>query len=351
MIARIAVVGAGLFGISVALKLGQNYSVDLYEKENDLLTGASGINQFRLHRGYHYPRSRETVTSSLESQKSFMREYGESVIEGIGNYYCVASKNSLITASDYLSFCNTNDLKISKAKLDLVRKDSIDICLRVKENLIDPKKLRAICVEKLRNSNVNLLLSHKADKRILKKYDFVIICTYANINSLLGKTKQNNYQFELCEKIVVSLPDQFRNKSIVILDGPFMCIDPYGSTGLFLMGNVVHAIHQANIGKYPLINNKYKNLLNKGIIKNPEITNFSEFIRSTKVFIPLISKAKHIGSMFTIRTVLPNKESTDERPTIVREINMKTFTVFSGKLVSCINAADEVSKMIANNNP
>ena len=50
--------------------------------------------------------------------------------------------------------------------------------------------------------------------------------------------------------------------------------------------------------------------------------------------------------MFTFRTVLPHKEKTDERPTVVTRINPKTVTVFSGKIGNCVEAADEVLKMI-----
>ena len=69
-------------------------------------------------------------------------------------------------------------------------------------------------------------------------------------------------------------------------------------------------------------------------------------MESTEVFIPDIKEAKYVGSMFTVRTVLPNKEKTDERPTIIRKVDNKTFTVFSGKLVSCMTAAAEVEKLI-----
>ena len=54
------------------------------------------------------------------------------------------------------------------------------------------------------------------------------------------------------------------------MDGPFMCIDPLPNTDYHLLCNVVHEIHQTNIGKYPTIDKKYIPLLNKGIVKNPE---------------------------------------------------------------------------------
>src|SRR3972149_9221031 len=101
---KIAVVGAGLFGIIIANKLAQIGKVDLYEKENDILSAASGINQFRLHRGYHYPRSPQTVISSLKSEKSFAQEYRPAIMANTENYYCIAKEKSMTSWKKYLNF-------------------------------------------------------------------------------------------------------------------------------------------------------------------------------------------------------------------------------------------------------
>ena len=72
---NIAVVGGGIFGVTTAVKLAKSgHKVDLFEKENDILQAASGINQYRLHRGHHYPRSKETTLSSLNTEPKFRKE-------------------------------------------------------------------------------------------------------------------------------------------------------------------------------------------------------------------------------------------------------------------------------------
>jgi hypothetical protein len=130
------------------------------------------------------------------------------------------------------------------------------------------------------------------------------------------------------------------------MDGPFMCIDPYGDTGLHVMGNVIHAIHSTNVGKFPEYNSKFDELLNKGIVKNPPITNIDKFIESAKKFFMDIDKSEHIGSMFTFRTVLPNREKDDARPTLVEKIDDNMFSIFSGKMGTCVNAAEEILEYI-----
>jgi hypothetical protein len=345
---KIAVIGAGIFGISAAIHLGKNHDIDLYEKNKDILQAASGINQYRAHRGYHYPRSRKTVLSCLKGEKSFRQEYPEAMIDDVDHFYCIAKKHSFINSKKFLDFCKKFDLEFEKIKIDTVDKKTVELCIKGKEALIDPIELKKMCFEKLKENNINLLLNTKATKQIFDQYDHVVICTYAMTNELLDDFPefQQDYQYELCEKIVVKLPKSFENKSIVIMDGPFMCLDPYGRSGNFLLGNVTHAIHTTNIGKYPIIEPQYENLLNNGVIKNPPMTRFKEFIDSGKHFFPELKKAKYIGSMFTIRTVLPFKDKTDERPTLVKKVSDKIFTVYSGKFISSVEAAKDLQKLI-----
>ncbi len=347
---KIAVIGAGIFGITTAIRLSQNHDVDLFEQKDDILPGASSINQFRLHRGYHYPRSDETADAAIASEPLFRLEYFEALINDAENYYCIAKEGSKTTAEDFIKFCERHKLFYQIEDCPVVNKEKVSVTIRAKESLIDPIKLKEVCWRKIKESRVNLKLKSKATKEILDHYDKVIIATYATLNELLEDypEKHLDYQYELCEKIVVELPNEFDNKAIVILDGEFMCIDPFGSTGMFLMGNVVHAIHQANIGKFPIFDSKFNGLLNNGIIKNPPVTNFKKFIETTAEYFPLVKHAKHFGSMYTFRTVLPYKDKTDERPTLVRQINDKIITIFSGKIVTCVEAAEEVNLLIEN---
>ena len=203
----------------------------------------------------------------------------------------------------------------------------------------------------MKKYKVSVKLNREVKYEELGGYDLIIIATYASNNFLLEKfpKAQKTYQFELIEKLVLKLPEKFKNISFVVQDGPFTCIDPFGRTGLTLMGNVVHAIHTHNIGKYPVVPDEFREVLNKGVIKNPKKTNLKKFLDAAEKFFPGIAKeAEHIGSMFTFRTVLPYREHDDARPTIVEQIDDKTISVFSGKIPTCIDAANQVLNL-ANN--
>jgi hypothetical protein len=59
-----------------------------------------------------------------------------------------------------------------------------------------------------------------------------------------------------------------------------------------------------------------------------------------------MDKVKHIGSMFTIRTVLPNKDKDDARPTLVEKPTDKVFNLFSGKIGTCVSSAEELLEYV-----
>ena len=348
---RIAVIGAGIFGITAAWKLAsQGNEVDLYEREKEILQAASGINQYRLHVGYHYPRSDETALDSQRGSKVFEKEYGGCIIKNTENYYCISKKDSQTSKEEFLKFCKKHNLPSVEKDCPVVKKDLISLSIKAEESLFDIEKLRKICKEKLNYNKVNIIFK-EVDIDSLNNYDFIVHALYANRNHpFKNKPKlQKDLQFELCEKPVVKLPNIYKNQSVVILDGAFMCIDPLGETGYHVMGNVVHAIHKTNIGKSPEIPEEFKLLLNKGIIKNPKITNIKKFFDSAKDYFIDINQAIHIGSMYTIRTVLPKREHDDARPTIVQKISNREFSIFSGKIGTCVLAAnilgDEIAKL------
>ena len=351
---KIAVIGGGIYGVTAAIRLaGRGHQVELFEKHNDLLQVASGINQYRLHRGYHYPRSAETIISSREAEPLFRAEYSEAVVDQNDHYYAIAADKSLISGEDYLATLKCHGLEHEIVPLDLINPASVQLVIKVKESLFDPSRLRALAWQRLGKTGVKIHTNTVASLDLVSDHDYVINCTYATLNTMLAHLpeSQRNYQFELCEKPVVRFPREFQKKSIVIMDGPFTCIDPVGEGLLHVIGNVVHAIHATNIGKHPEIPKVFRGVLNQGVVIKPPVTNFSKFIESAEYFMPAVKKAEYIGSMFTIRTVLPHVDKTDTRPTLVDQIDDRIINVFSGKIGNCVTAADRVVEIVENRVP
>lgn len=342
----VAVVGAGIFGVTTALKLDRaGLKVTLFDKNTDILQNASGINQYRVHRGYHYPRSKDTAISAKEGTLTFLEEY-DCLSKASEHYYCIASERSLIDADQYVDFLDKVQLEYEVVTPSSISTSGIDLAIKAQENLFNPYKLKELCLNKISESNIKLRLGKAYTKSNNTQYDYVVNCTYSLLNSVLDKKDQQDYQYEVCEKPVLKLSSKYRGKSIVIMDGPFTCIDPLGDTEYHVMGSVVHAIHHTNVGKKPIIPSNLRPMLNKGIVTNPEVTNVEKFLDSASVFFPEIKEAQHIGSMFTVRTVLPSRDHDDARPSIVKKHSDKLYSLFSGKISTCVDSAEELVKYI-----
>lgn len=278
----------------------------------------------------------------------FIQQYGQAITD-TENYYAISNIHSLTTRSEYITFMEKCNLNYKETSLDILKTNMLDIIISVKEKLFDHRVVAQICKTQLINNNVVVYLNTSFNRSQSDNYDIVIIATYTNLNQMLLPEQYLKFQFELCEKPVIQLPEKYKNKSVVIMDGPFMCIDPLGNTPYHVMGNVVHAIHHCNIGYFPYIPFEYETLLNRGIIKIPPITNFDKFIQSAQAYFHDIEEAIHIGSMYTVRTVLPYQEQNDARPTNIIPIDKKHMIVFSGKIPTCVSVASDINNMIYSN--
>lgn len=344
---KIAVVGAGLFGLDCALRLCKSHDVHVFEKEDDILMGATNVNQRRIHEGFHYPRSSKTVLELQNSLEEFYKTYRSCIDRAHEHYYLIAKENSFVTPDQYLEFCDNHELKYDLSHLSIVNEDKIGLTIKVNEGLLNITKLRNFFYEKIKDTNIKLNLGSEFLSREIENFDLVINCTYSNINNLLSISDRKNYQFELCEKMIVRLPDHFKNKSIVVMDGPFFCLDPYEDTGCHLVGHVRHAIHLTNVGHD--INRKeyseYLKYFKEQISSFPLLTRKNLIFEDIKQYFKFNEPIVYIGSMFITRAVLPNVENTDERPTIVSRTG-KIISVFSGKLATCVQASKQVEEEI-----
>ena len=75
-------------------------------------------------------------------------------------------------------------------------------------------------------------------------YDYIFVCNYyeknKNLNNLNIKNL-NNFEYELIEKQVIQLPKKYKNFSYVIIDGKFLCLDPYLGTNYHLLSHVKYS--------------------------------------------------------------------------------------------------------------
>ena len=77
------------FGCTYIVK---KHNVTIFDKNDEILSGASKKNQLRFHKGYHYPRSIKTLSEIKEFSGLFLNFFGKNVIGSTINYYGVAKK-------------------------------------------------------------------------------------------------------------------------------------------------------------------------------------------------------------------------------------------------------------------
>ncbi|MGW1835142.1 NAD(P)/FAD-dependent oxidoreductase [Streptomyces sp. NPDC002067] len=347
---RVAVVGGGIFGATAAVELARRgHSVVLFERSDTLLSSASRANQRRLHRGYHYPRGMDTVEAVLRAFGAFQAEYGAALHHGSAHYVALSRRDSLVTAERYLAFCDSVGLPYREEYPPFLRKSSVEVSLRIAEAHIDIAGLRRLCAAKLAAEGVEVRLRTRADRGLLRGFDHVVLATYSSLNDLHPGPLSTapRYQFEVCEKPLVALPDMYLGHSLVVMDGPFMCLDQVAGARHFLLGNVDHAIHATTVGRHPLIPAPLMRYVDAGLIRRPRVTRFPAFQRFAHEFVTGFDEARHLGSYFTVRAVLPHVETTDDRPTLVRRLDDRTVALFGGKIATCVDSAHQVAALLS----
>ena len=132
---KIAIIGSGFYGCSLAITLSKKNKVDLYEKEQNIFNGASSCNQFRYHSGYHYPRSQKTVNEINKSKKDFVSFFSNGVFKKTKNFYAIANK-SKVNFKKYSKFLKKNKLYFKQVNI-LSDVSTIEKSIIVKEKILD----------------------------------------------------------------------------------------------------------------------------------------------------------------------------------------------------------------------
>lgn len=337
----VAVVGAGIYGSTIAIKLAKSgINVDLYDKIG-ILGGASSINQFRVHSGYHYPRSDETIEEVISSRSEFMEEYSQAIVGGIKNYYAMPHIGSRVTSEYYEDTMKRFGLQLDDVRLDWVDYSFISKTWLVDESIYCPKILKKLLQNEIESLNINFLRTvfHPS---LEDRYENVIYANYGIGNT--AKALFSNVKYQLAEKIKIYLPSTIQKVSLVVVDGPFTAFDPLGNSGFSQFGSAKYTNHwETNC--YPFeVPCEYSDLINTPQYIKTDLTNFPFMLDEAAHVTQLAKEAKYMGSKFTIRVVEDDPES-DKRVLYVKKLD-KNIYVFSGKVVGAIKAAKIVQDMI-----
>ena len=343
---KIAVIGSGVFGSIVAIVLAKKHQIDLYEIKKDILNNASKFNQFRFHLGFHYPRSSITIKDISNSYKIFKKFFPKKIFGRTKNYYAIANIGSKTSYKKYLSILNKKKLKYKIIKN--IKFPHTSNLILTGEKILNYFNFKKIIQREIVKKKINLFINQTLSKKKINFYDKIILCGYSNNNQILRKlgiTDLQKYKYELIEKIIIKLPKEYKNKSYVILDGKFVCVDPYLGTKYHLLSDVKYSKIETVKRYFPVFKSNKKKYANKGMIKNLKKSNFLKFIKHSSKFLPFLKNAKYIGSFYTIRTLKMNVEKTDERTGYIKQHTNKIISVFSSKWNVSVNVGNKISKL------
>lgn len=358
---NVAVIGCGIFGAEIALKASAyGLSVKVLEARSDVLFGASMNNQNRLHLGFHYPRDLETGRQSIRGFDAFRQNYAECIRSDFLNAYFIANSGSLTTPASYLQFCDELGVPFQKidAKNFSVAIRGADTGILCEEVVYDCAILRELVKQKLRQKHVEVSLGERVTKlsRHGGRYrlethakstifaDVVINASYADINRLtegIGHVVDENlYEYTAVPIIKIDMP----RVGVTIMDGPFMTVLPHGKSENFLLYNVAQSVVASSVDRR--MDSRWLSPETAPFSGTDKSAFFRKMVRMCSEYMPSLKNAELVGFLEGPRMVLPKKDATDARPSIVKNYENSYFTVFSGKIDHSAWVADELLEVL-----
>jgi FAD dependent oxidoreductase len=340
--AKVAVAGAGIYGSSIAIRLAEHgHAVYLFDPLG-IMQAASAINQYRIHSGYHYPRSPETIMETLEARTEFMEAFGPAIVRNSRHYYAIPKAGSQTSPDLFEKVMAEFNIFYQPSRPDWMDFGFIDRCYEVDEQIYDPDALRGLVATRIQKNRISFE-QRAFDPDVRSEYDYVVYATYG-LGPSRGLFKSAKYQ--VAEKILIELPPQLHGVSLVVIDGPFTAFDPYGSSPRSLFGSAKNTNHWSSTDPAEPIPEPYAALLNGPSFAPITFSRFEAMRADSALAVPASKNATYLGSRFTLRVVEHNPLQ-DRRTLYVEEPKPGEIHIFSGKVVGAVKAARIVCERIA----
>ena len=354
---KIAVIGGGIFGCEVALKLQKSgYKVTIFEKNSDILLGATSASQNRLHLGLHYPRDLPTAIQSVSGYKTFSERFPDAINSSFTNYYGLSKYDSKVNRNQFLEFSIRAGIHIQEASPD----ELFDLGLDAKrltglwgcqEGVIDLKVLSKLLRRELSIHGVEVIFGNEVmniqssetmilftDNLEYGDFDFVVRATYGSDSiKFNGCAIPKTYEFHhtLILQAKTSKPDF----GLTIIDGDFFTILPFGNTQESLLYTPTGSVRQKHVGmSYPL---SWNTSTLEDFEKNREaiLSRFQDWL-------PNLTIDSEVKYKKAIRSIEPNMQDTDRRTSSVTRISGNILDIWSGKIDHSVEISEVVLEKV-----
>lgn len=354
------IIGGGFYGCCLALFLRSISSrVLLVEAGDVLMSRASRVNQARIHTGFHYPRSALTAVKSMVLHRRFAGDFPEAVVNDFQMLYAVARRRSRVSARRFFRMFRDIGAPIQPAsptQTALFDDRTVESVFACSEAAFDHSVLHRQLNERLTRAAVDIRLGTRVTaltqgageivaglsdgQEISARHAFNI--TYAHINTVLDMAglPHARLKHELAEIALVEPPDELAGLGVTVMDGPFFSCMPYPSEKLHSLTHVRYTPHEswtdeARIGHGGT----------SAVLKSPE-TRVRHMIYDGRRFLPSLTAAKHVKSIFEVKTVLQKNEHDDGRPILFqrRPPESRLVSILGAKIDNVYDLFDLVQR-------
>ena len=353
---HILIIGAGIHGVTIALELSKDHDVIMVDANEDILMGASNATHNRIHLGYHYPRSKNTIRECKSGYDLFLKEHQECLI--FPDFYYVIEKQSKISAQQFRNtmigenlpcdsiFPDTSFLNISHIQDSFKVKEACFDMMKLREKL--KRQLVESGIKQYMNSNIEgverdgkklRLLNINTQKAPLElEVDLIVNCTYTYSNNLLKifgiETNLTEYEFEETEIAVVE--SEMDIPAMTVMDGPFISILPYGNhKNKFLVYDVVHSVMSRENGLF-FTKTEHGNR-----------SNWSRMLEHGKKYYPFFDKLEYRYSLYSHRPIPKNNRGDSRTTRIIKEnYDIDFFSIKEGKFISAPTVALQFKELV-----
>lgn len=333
---KICVIGAGWYGCHIGISLkALGFDVTVFEKNSQILSGASGNNQFRLHMGFHYPRHHNTRIQSRDGFIRFMDRYPDLSREIPDNFYGVSHDESLMDFLTYRLVMTSSGLAFRETR-DAHGLRGVDGVLAVDERVLLTEHARRFFTDRLGNSlapdmAVGSVVPRGARVEVNGElFDWVVDASWAT--SGFGTPPVPVY-YEPTMLLYYEAEDP--QPAVTLVDGPLCSVYPTENPGLYTLSSVPHTPlgRSSNAAEAISIReNVGKELVAaKRQAMEDQITRYLPDFRDRFRFVgPQLSlKTKPMGDF-------------DDRSCYVFRPHERIFTVLSGKIDTIFFALDKI---------
>lgn len=347
------IIGGGMFGLYTAqILLSKGMTVAVLEKEKDIFGRASMINQARIHRGYHYPRSLETAQKTARYYDRFCDDFGFALFNPFRQYYAISKENSLVSASKYDRFCKK--IKIPLVEIDknkFFKGEKVEAVFEAAEACFDYQKIKHYFLKQF-NGNKNICIFYESfpqsqeiysSKYILKlntgvtigAKSLVINSTYKNVNDINSMFGYPGYElkYERCELVLCRLTDDFSKLGLTVMDGPFFSMMPFGNGDYSSFSSV----------KFTPLETSYVGSQN--LEKNPQKSNWTKTLDLAKSYLHDGISFEYQSSIYETKPILLSSEKDDARPTLITIHSTFPFfmSVLAGKISTIYDLEEKLN--------